>query len=80
MASHDLQEPLRKIQAFGDRLKSVDGHALSPAGADFLQRMQHAAARMQVLINDLLVFARVSAGPPSFAPVDGVPSPNRRFF
>jgi len=70
VASHDLQEPLRKIRAFGDRLKSVDGAALSPAGADYLDRMQQAAARMQALINDLLAYARVSAGPPSVAPVD----------
>jgi len=70
VASHDLQEPLRKIRTFGDRLKSVDGAALSPAGADYLDRMQHAAARMQVLINDLLAYARVSAAPPSAVPVD----------
>ncbi len=70
VASHDLQEPLRKIRTFGDRLKSVDGAALSPVGADYLDRMQHAAARMQVLINDLLAYARVSAAPPSAMPVD----------
>jgi len=70
VASHDLQEPLRKIRTFGDRLKTVDGAALSPAGADYLARMQHAAARMQVLIDDLLAYARVSADPPSAVPVD----------
>lgn len=70
VASHDLQEPLRKIRTFGDRLKTVDGAALSPAGADYLDRMQHAAARMQVLINDLLAYARVSADPPSAVSVD----------
>ncbi len=70
VASHDLQEPLRKIQAFGDRLKSVDGAALSVAGADYLDRMQHAAARMQVLINDLLTYARMSAEPPALGLVD----------
>jgi PAS domain S-box-containing protein len=70
VASHDLQEPLRKIQAFGDRLKSVDGATLSPAGADYLERMQQAAARMQILINDLLAYYRLSAGPPSVESVD----------
>jgi len=70
VASHDLQEPLRKIRTFGGRLKTVDGAALSPAGADYLDRMQHAAARMQVLINDLLAYARVSADPPSAVSVD----------
>jgi len=70
VASHDLQEPLRKIRTFGDRLTTVDGTALSPAGADYLARMQHAAARMQVLIDDLLAYARVSADPPRAVPVD----------
>ncbi len=70
VASHDLQEPLRKIRTFGDRLTIVDGAALSPAGADYLARMQHAAARMQVLIDDLLAYARVSADPPRAVPVD----------
>jgi len=70
VASHDLQEPLRKIRTFGDRLTTVDGAVLSPAGADYLARMQHAAARMQVLIDDLLAYARVSADPPSAVPVD----------
>jgi signal transduction histidine kinase len=70
VASHDLQEPLRKIQAFGDRLKRVEGANLSQAGNDYLERMQHAAARMQVLINDLLTYARVSAGQGAVVPVD----------
>ena len=70
VASHDLQEPLRKIRTFGDRLTSVDGAALSPAGADYLARMQHAAARMQALIDDLLAYARLSADPPCAMPVD----------
>ena len=70
VASHDLQEPLRKIRTFGDRLTCVDGTALSPAGADYLARMQHAAARMQVLIDDLLAYARLSADPPCALPVD----------
>jgi signal transduction histidine kinase len=70
VASHDLLEPLRKIQAFGDRLKSVDGATLSPAGSDYLERMQQAAARMRVLVNDLLAYARVAAEPRSVVPVD----------
>ena len=60
VASHDLQEPLRKIQAFGTRLVSTDGDNLSERGRDYLSRMENAAVRMQVLINDLLKFARVS--------------------
>jgi PAS domain S-box-containing protein len=59
VASHDLQEPLRKIQAFGDRLKAkLDALGIQD-GREFLERMQSAAARMQRLINDLLTFSRV---------------------
>lgn len=70
VASHDLQEPLRKIQAFGDRLKARSGAALGEEGHDYLERMQKAAARMQTLINDLLMFARVETNARPFAPVD----------
>jgi len=66
VASHDLQEPLRKIQAFGDRLKTKLDAAGMQEGREFLERMQSAAARMQRLINDLLTFSRVisKAGQP----------------
>lgn len=60
VSSHDLQEPLRKIQAFGDLLKQKDGDALSEKGADYLDRMLNAASRMQTLIEELLEFSRVS--------------------
>jgi two-component system, LuxR family, sensor kinase FixL len=70
VASHDLQEPLRKIQAFGDRLKTKCGAALGDDGADYLTRMQNAAARMQVLIQDLLSLSRVASHAKPFAPVD----------
>lgn len=70
IASHDLQEPLRKVQAFGDRLKSKYGDALDAQGRDYLGRMQAAAARMQVLINDLLTYSRVTTKANPFAPVD----------
>ncbi len=61
VASHDLQEPLRKIQAFGDRLKAKCGDAISDKGKDYLERMQSAANRAQTLINDLLAFSRVTS-------------------
>ena len=70
VASHDLQEPLRKIQAFGDRLRTKCGPALGPDGTDYLTRMQSAAARMQILIQDLLNLSRVSSQAKPFAPVD----------
>ncbi len=70
VASHDLQEPLRKIQAFGDRLKTKYGESLSTEGRDYLERMQAAAKRMHVLINDLLTFSRVTSKAQPFVPVD----------
>lgn len=60
VASHDLQEPLRKIRTFGDRLQVHYAAALDGRGVDYLQRMQNAAERMQVLIHDLLLFSRVT--------------------
>jgi PAS domain S-box-containing protein len=70
VASHDLQEPLRKIQAFGDRLKMKHGDALGDGGRDYLERMQNAAGRMQTLINDLLTFSRVTTKAQPFVEVD----------
>ena len=70
VASHDLQEPLRKIQAFGDRLKLKCDGAKLEEGRDYLDRMQSAAARMQTLINDLLTFSRVISAKQPFVPVD----------
>jgi signal transduction histidine kinase len=60
VASHDLQEPLRKIVAFGDRLEKRCGAQLSDDGREYLSRMQNAAVRMQALIDDLLTFSRVT--------------------
>ena len=70
VASHDLQEPLRKIQAFGDRLKTKYEAGLGPEGIDYLTRMQNAAARMQVLIQDLLSLSRVTSNPKPFTTVE----------
>ena len=58
IASHDLQEPLRKIQAFGDRLSSTAD--LTGDGELYLDRMLSAAGRMRVLIEDLLTYSRVT--------------------
>ncbi len=70
VASHDLQEPLRKIQAFGDRLHAKFGADLGEQGRDYLGRMRSAAARMSTLISDLLAFSRVTTRAQPFAPVD----------
>jgi len=61
VASHDLQEPLRKIQAFGDRLRLKCGSSLGESGNDYLERMQDAARRMQTLLHDLLTLSRVTS-------------------
>jgi light-regulated signal transduction histidine kinase (bacteriophytochrome) len=59
VASHDLQEPLRKIQAFSDRLLTRSDR-FNEQEQDYLQRMQSAAGRMQSLIQDLLTYSRVT--------------------
>jgi signal transduction histidine kinase/CHASE3 domain sensor protein len=60
VASHDLQEPLRKIRSFGDRILSKYSAAIDSTGQDYISRMQSAAGRMQILIEDLLAFSRVT--------------------
>ncbi len=68
VASHDLQEPLRKIRAFSDRLQSKFGDELGD-GKDYLDRMHSAAERMSRLIEDLLEYSRVSTRGKPFQPV-----------
>jgi PAS domain S-box-containing protein len=70
VASHDLQEPLRKILSFGDRLKTKASKLLDEDSQDYLQRMCNAAARMQTLINDLMAFSRVEIKGQAFVPTD----------
>lgn len=70
VASHDLQEPLRKIQAFGDRLTTKHGSQLTEEARDYLTRMQGAASRMHTLINDLLTFSRVTTKAQPFVETD----------
>lgn len=69
VASHDLQEPLRKIMAFGDRLDTQSDN-LNDKQRDYLQRMRGAAARMSKLISDLLEFSRVSTRGKDFQKVE----------
>lgn len=68
VASHDLQEPLRKIQQFGDLLKGQYADQLG-AGAAYLDRMQSAASRMSTLIRDLLTFSRIATQQETREPV-----------
>ncbi len=70
VASHDLQEPLRKINTLGDLLQSRYGDALPPPAVGMLGRMQGAATRMSSLIDDLLTYSRVSARPLNRTTVD----------
>lgn len=70
VASHDLQEPLRKIRAFGERLVTVCGDQLPERGRDYLARMTSAAERMQRLITDLLSLARAARALQRYQPVD----------
>ncbi|MEL6865590.1 MAG: PAS domain S-box protein [Bacteroidota bacterium] len=70
VSSHDLQEPLRKIRAFGDRLKSRTADKLEEREADYLDRMLNGAERMQRLITDLLEFSRVNTRGADFDQVD----------
>jgi PAS domain S-box-containing protein len=69
VASHDLQEPLRKVRAFGDRLKAKCGASFTVEGRDYLERMQNAAGRMQTLIEALLAYSRISTRAQPFVPV-----------
>jgi PAS domain S-box-containing protein len=70
IASHDLQEPLRKIQAFGDRLSTIAGSSLDEEGYDCVARMLDAATRMRTLIDELLTYSRLVTKGRPFAQVD----------
>ncbi len=70
VASHDLQEPLRKIQAFGDRLQDRFGDQLTEQGKDYLGRILSSASRMRRLIDDLLSFSRVASKAQPFVLTD----------
>lgn len=70
IASHDLQEPLRKILTFGERLVATAGPALEPEPRQHLDRILQAAARMRILIDDLLEYSQVSTRPQHVARTD----------
>lgn len=60
ISSHDLQEPLRKIQTFSDRILEMEYEKLSEKGRDYFKRMQAGASRMQKLIRDILAYSRTT--------------------
>lgn len=70
IASHDLQEPLRKVQAFADRLQSKYGNQFDEKGQQYLKRMHSSANRMQNLIQDLLTLSRITREARTFMEVD----------
>ncbi|MBD2496261.1 PAS domain-containing protein [Nostoc sp. FACHB-280] len=69
VASHDLQEPLRKIKTFSERLMTTCGDSLPEAASDYLERMQNAVLRMQTLIEGLLTLSRVTTRAQPFVSV-----------
>ena len=70
VAAHDLQEPLRKIQAFGDRLQTKYSPVLGKQGRENLERILNSAARMRTLIDDLLALSRITTKGRAFVLVD----------
>lgn len=70
IASHDLQEPLRKVMVFGERLETKYQEVLDDRGRDYIRRMRSAAGRMQVLINDLLDYSRITTKAQPFSKTD----------
>ena len=70
VASHDLQEPLRKIRAFSSRILETDYDRLSEKGRDHFERIQRSAQRMQTLIEDLLSYSRTSTSERALEEID----------
>ncbi len=70
IASHDLQEPLRKVSSFGRRLKQKYADPLGPEGNDYIDRMLSATARMNSLLKALLEYARLTSRAEPFREVD----------
>ncbi len=66
VASHDLQEPLRKIKAFGEMLKTRYRDKVDDTGKDYIDRMSSAAGRMENFISDLLKYSRIVTKAESF--------------
>ncbi len=70
ISSHDLQEPLRKIQTLAGRILAKETQNLSDSGKDYFHRIQSAAGRMRQLIDDLLVYSRTNIAERKFEKVD----------
>jgi len=70
VASHDLQEPLRKIQTFISRVSDADKAVLSDSAKDYITKIEVSAKRMRVLIDDLLLFSRTNTTKKEFLKSD----------
>lgn len=70
VASHDLQEPLRKIQAFSGLLKRAAVEGVGEKGQDYLNRMENSVRRMQALIQGLLAYSRLTTRAKPFSLVN----------
>ena len=70
ISSHDLQEPLRKIQTFSDRIQEMEYRNLSEKRKDYFKRKQDGASRMQKLIRDILAYSRTTTSEMIFEPTD----------
>jgi signal transduction histidine kinase len=70
VSSHDLQEPLRKIQAFVSRMMNEESQTLSDKGKHYLQRTHETAKRMQALIEDLLIYSQTKNSDEKFEDTD----------
>jgi signal transduction histidine kinase len=70
VASHDLQEPLRKIQTYGDLLKKKYSPLISGEGQHYIERMQKASQRLQKLIKDVLTYSRLTDSTTFFTKAD----------
>jgi PAS domain S-box-containing protein len=70
ISSHDLQEPLRKIQTFASRIIEKEYEHLSDRGRELFNRMQRSAEQMQALINDLLAYSRTNTAEHVYQKVD----------
>ncbi|HEX7016212.1 MAG TPA: response regulator [Cyclobacteriaceae bacterium] len=70
MASHDLQEPLRKIRLFSSKFLARNRHNGDDSGVEDIDRIQKSAERMQRLIRDILTMAKVSGNPDDFEPTN----------
>lgn len=70
ISSHDLQEPLRKIQTFASRLNELDDQNISANAKTYLSRIEISARKMQTLIQDLLTYSRANSADRVFTTVN----------